>query len=158
MVTFEIESPPVGDWTRARAEGPDGGKAAKPVKSLLNRTWLPDFTLALASESPPTLNLTTAEAGDPSAPAVRSKEPLSEVGVEVESIPVKVGEDTFESTPPIDAARCTPPLRSSSVPDDRRPAFAGGLTESTVLHGRSAILIDRRFDANASLCRLFSAS
>ena len=131
---------------------------AIPVKSSLNRTWLPDFTLALASESPPTLNLTTAGAGDPSTPVVRSYGPLSEVGVEVESIPVSVGEVTFDSTPPTDAARCTPLLKSSSVPDDRRPALAGGLTDNTVLHGRSAILIDLRFEADTSLCRLFSAS
>ena len=153
---LDVESVPVGDCTLERGMAPEGGKAAIPVKSSLNRTWLPDFILALVSASLPTRNLTTDGAGDPSFIVCRSINIFSDGVLDEESIPVNEGEETLDSNPATAAAVLEPALLSSSsenVPEERRPALHGGLTESA----EAQVLTDRRFDFERSEVKLCNA-
>ena len=74
-----------------------------------------------------------------------------------ESIPVKVGEDTVDSTPDSELAAPTLTLLSSSsdnVPEDLRPALQGGLTDNAVV---PIVLTDLLLDLDISGCKFTNA-
>ena len=92
--------------------------------------------------------------GDPSFVEVRSSDPLSDDILDVESMPVKVGEDTFVSTTiPAEVAPDSLNSSSENAPEDLRPDLQGGLTDNVVAH----VLTDLLLALDKSVCRLFKA-